>query len=114
MNRRRLIRPRDDIRDKWMENKNLIWRDMAERIDIERDPKMFRKDKGKMMGRKKEVWVEYVKNETEKELKMKEEIEVAFRKRLETTFYIGKKRIKNFVKKLRERGGRVDRVNKKD
>ena len=77
-NRRRLTRMREKLREKWIEKRNLIWKKLIDKTDKERDPKRFWKDIGRMLGRKRKVWVEKLKNKNGRELKTKEEIETAF------------------------------------
>ena len=65
-NRRRLIRLKETLREKWIEKRNLMWKELIDKMDKERDPKKYWKYIGRMLGRKRKPRVEHIKNENGK------------------------------------------------
>ena len=65
-----------------------MWSELVRKVDAERDPKMFWKEIGRMLGRRKKERMEVLKNENGDKLRTKGEVEEAFRKRLDRTFRI--------------------------
>ena len=78
-NRRRLTASRERIRERWIVKRNQMWRDLVTKVDTKRTPEEFWKDIGRMMGRRRKIRTEIMKNENGVDLKSGEEIERAFR-----------------------------------
>ena len=87
---------RERIKERWMEKRNQMWEDLVDKIDKRRTPLEFWKEIGRMLGRKIKIRTETRKNESGVELKTGEEIERAFRSRLERTFKITEKENEEF------------------
>ena len=85
-NRRKLNGLRERIREKWIERRNQMQRDLVKKIDIEKKQQEFWKDIRRMMEGKRKIWIEKMKNKTGTDLKTGGEIKRAFRSRLERTF----------------------------
>ena len=86
---------RERIRERWKEKRNEMWNKLVLKTDAERNPKNFWRQIGRMLGRRGK-WVESLKNENGRELKTGEEIEAAFRARLERTFKISEEENEDF------------------
>ena len=81
-----------------------MWTNMVEKIDLEKDPKEFWESIRRMIGRKKEEETEVIKNENGEILRTTEELERAFRRRLEKSFYISEEENEQFCEETeRER-----------
>ena len=65
-----------------------MWKDLVDKVDKRRNPREYWKEIGRMLGRKRKIKTEIIKNENGVELKTREEVERAFRRRLERTFRI--------------------------
>ena len=62
-NKRKLNRLREELREKWKEKRENMWRELIAKTDIERNPRVFWKQIGRMMGKSREKQVEIYKNE---------------------------------------------------
>ena len=67
------------------EKRNQMWRELVNKIDNKKTPQEFWKD---ILGRKRNIRADRMKNENGVDLKTGEEIERAFRSRLVKTFRI--------------------------
>ena len=79
---------REIIRDRWWRRNAERWSNLIEKIDRGRDHVDFWEHINRMLGRKTRESAMTIKDENERELKSKEEVVLAFRRKLERTFKI--------------------------
>ena len=72
-NKRKLNRLREELRGRWRWEIINMWKELVAKIDLEKNPREFWKEVGRMMGRSKERPKEISKNENGMELRTREE-----------------------------------------
>ena len=77
-----------------------MWTRLVEKIDLEKEPRKFLKDIGKIEGRKEKDRVETIRNENGVFLKSKELLDLAFRRRLTKTFNISEEENDPFCEEM--------------
>ena len=83
-----------------------MWRELVEKTNLERNPKQFWKEVGRMMGISRGRMPETLKDENGRDLNTGDEVETAFRNRLIRTFNISDEENEAFCE---ETEGRVER-----
>ena len=110
-NKRRLLRLREELRERWREANATKWRNIVLKIDTEKDPKTFWGEVGRMLGRGKRKETSVLKNENGKVLKTREERAQGFMERMRRTFRIDEGDNENFSEETEEMVERWRRRN---
>ena len=95
-NRRRLTELTELIRERWRMVDAEKWRNLVDKVDMERDPKSFWKEVNRMFGRSRGEESLNLRDEHGRELETGEEVAEAFRRRLEKTFRISEENNEDF------------------